>query len=131
MVENILSTIIALLGTLGVSFVVEKSPIKINPLSLIKKFLVGDLCEKIDNMDKKVVKIDEKVDKNENDRIKETVLTYRKLMKMGLPLSDYEYQYLCKVFDKYQSQGGNSFVADVMEEIKEMYHSQEENACKN
>ena len=62
MFESIIGTVVAILGFFGVSFVIEKTPIKINPLSIIKKFLVGDLSEKIDTIGKRV-------DENEKDRI--------------------------------------------------------------
>ena len=38
MFESIIGTVVAILGFFGVSFVIEKTPIKINPLSIIKKF---------------------------------------------------------------------------------------------
>jgi hypothetical protein len=123
-VDSIIGTLVAFFGAFGITFVVEKSPIKINPLSMIKKFLVGDISEKIDNMDKKIEKVDKKVDNNELDRIRETILTYKKSMDMGVPITEHEYEYVLKIFDKYDKMGGNSFVADVVEEIKKMYHEQ-------
>lgn len=123
--ENILGTIIALFGAFGISFVVEKSPIKINPLSMIKKFLVGDLTEKMNEVDKKVNKIDKKVDKNEADRIRETILQYKKSLDNGIPMSEHEYEYVLKIFDKYRNElNGNSFVCEVVEKIKELHNKQ-------
>lgn len=122
--ESILGTIVALFGAFGISFVVEKSPIKINPLSMIKKFLIGDLTDKMEAIDKKVDKIDSKVDENEKDRLRETILQYKKGIDNGIPLSDHEYEYLLKIYDKYKKMGGNSFITEVVKDIKEAYHKQ-------
>lgn len=124
MVENIFGTIIALLGTLGISFVIEKSPIKINPLSIIKKFLIGDVEEKVENINKKVDNINNKVDENEKDRIRETILQYKKSLDNGIFMSEHEYEYILKIFDKYRLMGGNSFVCGVVSDIKTIYKNQ-------
>jgi hypothetical protein len=124
MVESILGTVVAILGFFGISFVVEKTPIKINPLSIIKKFLVGDLSEKIDTIGKRV-------DENEADRIRETILSYKKSMDNGIPLSEHEYEYILKIYDKYKNVlKQNSFVEYVVEEIKILYKKQLENQKK-
>lgn len=120
--ESIIGTIVAILGTFGISIVIEKSPIKINPLSMIRKFLVGDLSNKVDNMDKKVENIDNKVDENEKDRIRETILSYKKSIDNEIPLSEHEYEYILRIYDKYKKMGGNSFVSDVVKDIQESYH---------
>ena len=124
MVESIFGTVVAILGFFGISFVVEKTPIKINPLSIIKKFLVGDLSEKIDTIGKRV-------DENEADRIRETILSYKKTMDNGIPLSEHEYEYILKIYDKYKNVlKQNSFVEYVVEEIKILYKKQLENQKK-
>lgn len=124
MFESIIGTVVAILGFFGVSFVIEKTPIKINPLSIIKKFLVGDLSEKIDTIGKRV-------DENEKDRIRETILSYKKSMDNGIPLSEHEYEYILKIYDKYDKiLHGNSFVQDVVNEIKILYKKQLENQKK-
>lgn len=124
MFESIFGTVVAILGFFGISFVVEKTPIKINPLSIIKKFLVGDLSEKIDTIGKRV-------DENEKDRIRETILSYKKSMDNGIPLSEHEYEYILKIYDKYDKiLHGNSFVQDVVNEIKILYKKQLENQKK-
>lgn len=124
MFESIIGTVVAILGFFGVSFVIEKTPIKINPLSIIKKFLVGDLSDKIDTIGKRV-------DENEKDRIRETILSYKKSMDNGIPLSEHEYEYILKIYDKYDKiLHGNSFVQDVVNEIKILYKKQLENQKK-
>ena len=124
MVESIFGTVVAILGFFGISFVVEKTPIKINPLSIIKKFLVGDLSEKIDTIGKRV-------DENEADRIRETILSYKKSMDNGIPLSEHEYEYILKIYDKYKNVlKQNSFVEYVVSEIKILYKKQLENQQK-
>lgn len=124
MIESIIGTVVAIFGFFGISFVVEKTPIKINPLSIIKKFLVGDIIEKVNT-------IGERVDENEKDRIRETILSYKKSMDNGIPLSEHEYEYILKIYDKYDKVlHGNSFVEDVVNQIKFLYKKQLENQRK-
>jgi hypothetical protein len=125
-VENFFGTIVALFGFFGISFAVEKSPIKINPLSMIKKFLIGDLDEKVDNVNKKVENIGIKVDENEKDRIRYTILEYKKSLDNGIRMSDNEMEHVSKLFDKYRNElNGNSFVCQVYKEIVKMYSEQQ------
>lgn len=123
--ESIIGTIIAIFGFFGVSFVVEKTPIKINPLSSMKKFLIGDLSEKVDNINKKVDNINEKVDNNERDRIRHTILEYKKSLDNGIKMSDNEMEYVSKIHDKYKNElHGNSFEGEVYKEIVRNYREQ-------
>lgn len=123
--ENIWGTIIAICGVFGISFVVEKSPIKINPLSMIKKFLVGDVNEALQDVTKKMDHINYKVDENEKDRIREKILEYKKSLDNGIPMTEHEYEYVLKIFDKYRNElKGNSFVCELVNQIKEMYKKQ-------
>lgn len=86
--------------------------------------MVGDLSEKIDTIGKRV-------DENEKDRIRETILSYKKSMDNGIPLSEHEYEYILKIYDKYDKiLHGNSFVQDVVNEIKILYKKQLENQKK-
>lgn len=126
--KNILEIILAICSVFGISFVIEKSPIKVNPLTMIKKFLVGDITDKIDDINKKIAKVDSKVDENEADRLRETILNYRKGLEMGMKMSEHEYEYLIKIYGKYHDElKQNSFVTEVFTEIKELYKKQREN----
>lgn len=118
MLECILGTITAIFGAFGISFVVEKIPIKINPLSIVKNFLVGDIVTEL-----KIIK--EHVNENEADRIREAILSYRKSMENGIPLTEHEYEYILKIYDKYDKVlHQNSFVKEVVNDIKRMYKEQ-------
>jgi len=121
--ESIIGTIVAILGTFGISIVIEKSPIKINPLSMIKKFLVGDLSTKVEDIDTKMDILDMKVNENEKDRIRETILQYKKSIDNNIPLTEHEYEYVLKIYDKYKNElHGNSFVTDVVQQIKKSHN---------
>lgn len=86
--------------------------------------MVGDLSEKIDTIGKRV-------DENEADRIRETILSYKKSMDNGIPLSEHEYEYILKIYDKYKNVlKQNSFVEYVVGEIKILYKKQLENQKK-
>ena len=46
-------------------------------------------------------------------------------MDNGIPLSEHEYEYILKIYDKYDKiLHGNSFVQDVVNEIQILYKKQ-------
>lgn len=104
-----------LLGVLAM-IGIEISPIKINPFTWLGKIfrkLLG-----IDELDKKITKIDEKVDINEIDRIKYEISQFSGSLRNGLKREEFDYQHIEDLFGKYQKLGGNSFVASEMDFIR-------------
>lgn len=100
-----------LLGVLAM-IGIEISPIKINPFTWLGKMfrkLLG-----IDELDKKITKIDEKVDINEIDRIKHEISQFSGSLRNGLKREEFDYQHIEELFTKYEKLGGNSFVASEM-----------------
>ena len=124
--ESILGTVIAILGFFGVSFVVEKTPIKINPLSAMRKFLVGDIEQNVSDLKNTINNMEFKNDENEKDRLRYTILQYKKSLDNGIPMTEHEYEYVLRIFDKYKNVlHGNSFVCEVVKDIQRMYEEQE------
>jgi hypothetical protein len=131
MVESVLGTIIALFGAFGISFAIEKSPIKINPLTIIKKFLVGDIIEQMEKVDEKVGKIDKKVDENRKKDLRYKILMYKKSVDSGIPLSDREEQNAAEMHDEYKSLGGNSYEEEEYKKMIAENNQLKENLKKN
>lgn len=106
------SVLIGILALIGI----EISPIKFNPFTLL-----GKLCSKllgIDELDKKIEKIDKKVDTNEIDRIKYEISQFSGSLRNGLKREEFDYQHIEDLYEKYRSLGGNSFVVSEMEFIR-------------
>lgn len=105
-----------LLGVLAM-IGIEISPIKINPFTWLGKFfrkLLG-----IDELDKKITKIDEKVDINERDRIRYEILQFSGSLRNGLTRTDNDYTHIEELYDKYHNQlNANSYITSEIEFIR-------------
>ena len=66
---------------------------------MIKKFLVGDVNEALQDVTKKMDHINYKVDENEKDRIREKILEYKKSLDNGIPMTEHEYEYVLKILN--------------------------------
>ena len=91
---NFISTIAAIFGALGISFVIEKSSIKINPLGMIKKFFVGDIEKRIDEL------TDARLKARTNE-IKFELSNYEKLANYGVELSENDIAFVRDLYDEY------------------------------
>ena len=123
-----IAVILGIMGFFGLTFAVERLPIKIAPLSWIKKFLTTDLENKVDSIKNEVIEcqsqicvVDAKVDLNEVDRIKQEILTFRLLIKSPRNTRMLDFQHIFQLYDKYHKMGGNSVVDIAIEEIREVY----------
>ena len=129
MMENTIATIIGILGIFGGIITIEKLPLKIYPLKWIKKFLYNDLEVKVDKINDTIGEckaeiccVNGKVDKNEIDRIKQEILTFRLLVKTeNINIKCLDFDHIFILYDKYKSMGGNSVVDLAIEEIKIIY----------
>lgn len=118
--ESVIGTVIAILGTFGVSFVIEKSPIKINPLSMIKKFLVGDLEEKFEKSEKARVTA-------RSNEIKFELSNYEKLASNGILLSEDDIAFVRELYQEYHEDLKQNHRGTIIyENIEEMYKKQKE-----
>ena len=117
---SIIGTIIAILGFFGVSFAVEKSPIKINPLSMIKNFLVGDLTEKIEDYEKKRTLA-------RANEIKFELSNYEKLASNGIELTDDDIAFVRELYDEYHNELKQNHRGTIIyENIEKLYEGQKD-----
>lgn len=115
---SIIGTIIAILGFFGVSFAVEKSPIKINPLSMIKDFLVGDLTQKIEDYEKKRTLA-------RANEIKFELSNYEKLASNGIELTDDDIAFVRELYDEYHNELKQNHRGTIIyENIEKLYEEQ-------
>lgn len=118
--ESVIGTVIAILGTFGVSFVIEKSPVKINPLSMIKKFFVGDLEEKFEKSEKARVTA-------RSNEIKFELSNYEKLASNGILLSEDDIAFVRELYQEYHEDLKQNHRGTIIyENIEEMYKKQKE-----
>ena len=123
--ESVIGTVIAILGTFGVSFVIEKSPIKINPLSMIKKFLVGELEEKLEKSEKARIKA-------RSNEIKFELSNYEKLASNGILLSEDDIAFVRELYEEYHDDLKQNHRGSIIyENIENMYKRQQEGLQKN
>lgn len=128
-----LGTIIGILGMLGITFVIEKTPIKISPLTLLKKFFVNEIKTEINEIKTGLNEFKEEtkeslntckknIEINEIDRIKQEILTFRLLIKTpNVNIKCLDFDHIFQLYDKYKKMGGNSMVDIAIEEIKIIY----------
>ena len=135
MVQQILDWISTNLPTLGwiiaiLSIFIEISPIKINPLSAIVRWLsklfTGDTSKKIDSLIKKVDAIESNVSENEKDRIRWEILDFANSCRNNRKHTKDEFQHIITLNDKYrrllEQTGDKNGVFEVeMEYIKDEY----------
>lgn len=124
-----LATIFGILGVLGISFGVEKLPIKISPLTWFKNFLLDDTKKSISeikielvNCKETIVENDKKAERNEINRIKQEILSFRIMAKTpNVKIECLDFDHIFQLYDEYKSMGGNSMVDIAIEEIKMIY----------
>lgn len=118
--ESVWGTIVAFLGFFGVSFAIEKSPIKINPLSMIKDFLIGDLTKKIEDYEKK------RVIARANE-IKFELSNYEKLASNGINLTEDDIAFVRELYDEYNKELKQNHRGTIIyENIENLYKKQKE-----
>ena len=115
---NFISTIAAIFGALGISFVIEKSSIKINPLGMIKKFFVGDLEKRIDDL------TDARLKARANE-IKFELSNYEKLANYGVELSENDIAFVRDLYDEYHEDLKQNHQGTIMyNNIEDLYAKQ-------
>lgn len=116
MIKTIIEQYGVLLGVLAM-IGIEISPIKINPFTWL-----GKICGKllgIDDLNKKITKVDEKVDINERDRIRYEILQFSGSLRNGLTRTDNDYTHIEELYEKYHNQlNANSYITSEIEFIR-------------
>lgn len=114
-INAIFGTIIAICGFFGVSFVVEKIPIKFSPLTMIKNFLVGDLTKKVEENEKAR-------EKSRANEIKFELSNYEKLAGNGIALSEDDIAFVRELYDEYHNDLKQNHRGTIIyENIEKMY----------
>lgn len=124
-----IATIIGILSILGISFTVEKLPIKLAPLTWFKNFLLDDTKKSIKETQESIKEVKSDltdckvtINKNEINRIKQEILNFRLLIKTpGVKVHFLDFDHIFQLYDEYKAMGGNSMVDIAIEEIKMVY----------
>ena len=118
--ETFLGTIVAIVGSFGTFFVIEKSPLKINPLTMMKDFLVGDLTKKIEEYEKKRVLA-------RGNEIKFELSNYEKLASNGMELTEDDIAFVRELYDEYHNELKQNHRGTIIyENIERMYKEQQD-----
>lgn len=121
MIQKIIEQYGVLLGVLAM-IGIEIAPIKINPLSWIGKILGKFLG--IEDLSKKISKVDEKVDENEKDRIRYEILQFSGSLRNGLKRTENDYTHIEELYQKYHEKlNANSYITSEMEYIRNCKNS--------
>ena len=103
MVELIIDNALSIIAILGVFF--EITPIKINPISSLLKYIGEKLNENVMNevtsMKAEIKKIDDKVDQNEIDRIRWEILDFANSCRNGRKHTREEFLHIIDLNTKY------------------------------
>ena len=116
--ESFLGAIVAVLGGFGTLFAIEKIPIKINPLTMMKNFLVGDLTAKVEEYEKK------RVIARANE-IKFELSNYEKLASNGIKLTEDDIAFVRELYDEYHEELEQNHRGTIIyNNIEKMYSQQ-------
>ena len=124
-IGSIIGTIIAIFSFFGISFAIEKSPIKINPMTMIKDFFIKDLTEKVENNEKAR-------QKSRANEIKFELCNYEKLASNGILLSEDDMAFVRELYDEYHNDLKQNHRGSIIyNNIEEMYKMQQKGLQNN
>ena len=117
-INSILGTIIAIFGFFGVSFAIEKSPIKFNPLTMIKDFFIKDLTDKFEKSENARIK-------SRANEIKFELSNYEKLASNGILLSEDDMAFVRELYEEYHDDLKQNHRGTIIyENIEKLYELQ-------
>ena len=116
MIQKIIEQYGVFLGVLAMVGI-EISPIKVNPFTWLGK-VCGRLLG-IQELNKKITKVDEKVDINERDRIRYEILQFSGSLRNGLTRTENDYTHIEELYEKYNNTlKANSYITREMNFIR-------------
>ena len=118
MLEQLLEEYTWVLGVLAL-IGIELSPIKINPIKYVGKLISSWLG--IKEIKEDVNQLKSEVDANELDRIKYEILQFSGSLRNGLKRTEVDYRHIEAIFTKYKNKGGNTYIMQEMEFIRECH----------
>ena len=117
-INSILGTIIAIFGFFGVSFAIEKSPIKFNPLTMIKDFFIKDLTDKFEKSENARIK-------SRANEIKFELSNYEKLASNGILLTEDDMAFVRELYEEYHDDLKQNHRGTIIyENIEKLYELQ-------
>lgn len=117
---NFFTIITAFLSLFGISFVIEKTPIKISPLTALRNFLVGNIEKKIDDSEKARIK-------SRGNEIKFELFNYEKLLMNGVKLNENDIALIKEIYQEYHDDLKQNHLGTVIyEHILELYSKQDD-----
>ena len=123
-ISSMIGTIIAIFGFFGISFAIKKSPIKFNPMTLIKDFFIKDLTEKVEENEKARKK-------SRANEIKFELSNYEKLASNGITLSEDDIAFIRELYDEYHNDLKQNHRGSIIyENIEKMYALQKKDLQK-
>lgn len=118
-INAMIGTIVAIFGFFGVSFAIEKSPIKFNPMTMIKDFFIKDLTEQ-------VKKNEEMRQKSRANEIKFELCNYEKLASNNILLSEDDMAFVRELYDEYHDDLKQNHRGTIIyNNIERMYEKQQ------
>ena len=118
-INAMLGTIVAIFGFFGISFAIEKSPIKFNPMTMIKDFFIKDLTEKVE-------KNEEMRQKSRANEIKFELCNYEKLASNNILLSEDDMAFVRELYDEYHDDLKQNHRGTIIyNNIEKMYEKQQ------
>lgn len=90
-----------------------------------EEFLTNVIVPLIEPLTKKIDSIEEKVDKNEQDRLRGVILNLASRLRAGDTITMEEYNDCLYCHDKYVSLGGNGQVKEAFALVQEHFHNKQ------
>ena len=117
------------IGLLVFGMLVEIVPVKWSPLGYIGKKINKNLSDKIDSVSSKVSTLEEKVDMNDIDTIRNRIIANEALLRKGEIFTEKQWENLYQDVSKWNMYHDthrelNGFLKVVIENINEHYHNQ-------
>lgn len=117
------------IGLLAFGMLVEIVPVKWSPLGYIGKKINKNLSDKIDSVSSKVGELEDKVDMNDIDTIRNRIIANEALLRKGEIFTEKQWENVYKDITKWNMYHNthkelNGFLKVVIENIDEYYHKQ-------
>lgn len=114
------------IGIIALSYIIEITPIKINPLSWLGSVFNKNLSNKIDNMQNQISDLSFSQDQMEIDTIRHRIIAVECLIRKGEKLKRWQFDSVFKDIDKWQGYHNkypelNGIINVAIENIKDAY----------
>lgn len=123
--------LLAFTAFFGISVSIEKLPIKLKPWTMLKNFFTSgindnikelklDIYKKIDNTNKRITGLGNKLDEMTIQRLRNDIIEYNEDEKHGIKKTDIQYDTILEEYRIYHDVlKKNGYIQEIMNEIKE------------